>query len=204
LHSGKGINRGRMTHTAQYVTPKIAGAYLVANTTFSGSNDETFGIGARWSNKNIMAYLDWIDYQQALKSDVTTPTKYTDILSAIHDCTLDNNCDKGSAIKVGGKFSADAFDVALQYETIDTGEWQNDTDYIFAAGTFNIDKNNQVMLTYGTASYDVDNMDTTGIAVAYNHKLSKMTNMYLGYGAKSSDADKADESMFTAGIRKKF
>ncbi len=43
LHGGRGINRGRQTNTVQYSSPKMGGIQLVANTTFSGSPDETYG-----------------------------------------------------------------------------------------------------------------------------------------------------------------
>jgi predicted porin len=192
LHGGKGINRGRQTHTAQYVSPKFAGVQLVANTTFSGSNDESMGVGVRWSNKNIMVYADWIDSatNPQITCELTTDPATT--------------CSMESAMKVGGKFSADAFEVALQYE--DAAD-RVGADYIFAAGTFNIDKNNQIHLTYGMQDVDEKggpSADTDGLALAYNHKMSKMTNVYVGYGAKSSDLQNADESMLSAGIRKKF
>ena len=206
LHSGKGINRGRQTHTAQYVSPKMGGISLVANTTFSGSNDESTGVGVRWSNKNIMAYVDYIGFQQAGVDDGAGGFDYD--LGAIHDCTVANGCDMGSAIKAGGKFDMDAFAVALQYETIDTGEWKNDATFIFLAGSFNIDKNNAIHLTYGMQDIDeqagAPSEDTDGLAVAYNHNMSKMTNVYVGYGAKGSDKANSDESMLSFGIRKKF
>ncbi len=65
LHGGKGINRGRSTHTAQYSSPAMGGFSLVANTTFSGSNDETSGIGVRFKTKAITAYADYIGFQLA-------------------------------------------------------------------------------------------------------------------------------------------
>ena len=61
LHKGRGITAGRQTNTVQYVSPKMGGIQLVLNTTVSGVDDETNGVGVRWSNKNILAYLDWID-----------------------------------------------------------------------------------------------------------------------------------------------
>ena len=194
LHKGRGINRGRQTNTVQYTSPSMGGISLVANTTFSGSNDETTGVGVRWSNKDIMVYGDWIDGQ----------------ILAASNCIAPATCETGSAVKVGGKFSAKAFSVALQYEALDgsTNIGVEDVSYIFAAGTFNINKNNAVMLTYGMT--DVDELsgdpsdDSTGIAVAYNHKMSKMTNVYLGYGALDHDVANSDESMITAGIKKKF
>lgn len=190
LHGGRDINRGRQTNTVQYSSPKMGGIQLVANTTFSGSQDETTGVGIRWANKDIMAYVDWIDGQTAD--------------GAAQTCVAPA-CTTESAVKVGGKFSAKAFSVALQWEG---AEDRTGADYIFAAGTFNIDKNNMIALTYGITDVKVasgdPSEDTDGIAVAYNHKMSKMTNVYVGYGAKSSDVDDKDESMFTVGIKKKF
>jgi predicted porin len=182
LHGGRGVNRGRQTNTVQYSSPKMGGFQLVANTTLSGVEDETNGIGIRWANKAFLVYGDWID---GVPTDpVPTSTSTTE-----------------SALKLGGKFTAKAFSIGLQYET---SEDYVSNDYIFASGTFNFNKNNMIALTAGQASNVGTNADTTGLAVAYNHKLSKMTNVYVGYGAKSSDVDAADESMFTAGIKKKF
>ncbi len=156
----------------------MGGIQLVANTTVSGSADETNGIGVRYATKDIMAYLDWID-----------------------------NDAVGDAIKLGGKFSAKAFSVALQYEMLENTVGDEE-DYIFAAGTFNIDKNNAIMLTVGQGDFTsgAASADYTGVAVAYNHKLSKMTNVYVGYGDRSDDDGIAggDDDVITAGIKKKF
>jgi len=190
-HGGKAINRGRSTHTAQYTSPKMGGISVVANTTFSGSNDETSGIGVRWSNKAFMVYADFITGQ---------PTTVDATVSCVSPA-----CSTESAMKLGGKFTAKAFSVGLQYEA---AEDYTGADYIFAAGTFNIDKNNSISLTAGQQTVKVvspaPSADTTGVAVAYNHKMSKMTNVYVGYGAKSSDVALSDESMLSFGIRKKF
>ncbi len=168
----------------------MAGIQLVANTTFSGSNDETNGIGVRWSNKSFLAYADWIDGQAT-----GTPGL---------DCTAPA-CSTESAVKLGGKFHTKVFSLALQYED---AEDLTGSNFIHTQGTFNINKNNMIGLTYGiqerkvAAGAAAD--DSTGIAVAYNHKMSKMTNVYVAYGARSEDADNADESMLTFGLRKKF
>ncbi len=155
------LHRGRQTNTVQYTSPKMSGIQLVANTTISGSNDETNGIGVRWSNKNILAYLDWID-----------------------------NDAVGDATKVGGKYHTKAFSVGLQYEMGEDAA-NNEADYIFLSGVYNINKNNAVILTAGQAEFTAAgggaSFDTDGIAVAYNHKISKMTNVYVGYGAYSDD-----------------
>jgi len=187
LHGGAGIDRGRSTNTFQYVSPKMGGISLVANHTFSGANDETNGVGVRWSNKTILAYADWID-------GMTT--------QACPTCTGDTQ----SAMKLGGKFHTKAFSVGLQYEAAAD---QTSADYMFLSGTFNINKNNMIGLTYGLQDRDeasgLPDDDSTGVALLYNHKLSKMTNVYAGYGAKSEDdTARGDESMITFGIRKKF
>jgi len=187
LHGGRGFNRGRQTHTAQYVSPKMGGIEVVANTTFSGHDDESSGIGVRWSNKAFLVYADYIQSVTATATGVIT-------------CTAPA-CTSEGAMKLGGKFSADAFSVGLQYEA---AEDRTGADYIFASGQFNMNKNNAIILTAGQQSFKVSGADTTGLALAYNHKMSKMTNVYVGYGALSSDATNADASMFTAGIRKKF
>jgi len=208
LHGGKAINRGRETHTAQYVSPKMAGVQLVANTTFSGSNDETVGVGLRWSNKAFLAYADWINSQTGATSDITDPGTGIVIIpkgDAVQDCTAANNCSMESAWKVGGKFSAEAFSLAAQYESAAD---RVGADYIHTQATFNFDKNNMIALTYGIqdrdeAAGEPDN-DSTGMAVGYDHKMSKMTNVYVTYGTRDEDAANKDESMLSFGIRKKF
>ena len=182
LHGGRGIDRGRQTNTVQYSSPKMGGIQLVANTTVSGAADETNGVGVRYATNDLMAYLDWID-----------------------------NSASGDAVKVGGKFSAKAFAVGLQYEMTENAT-NDEADYLFLSGQFNIDKNNAIILTAGQASFTDaagNEADTTGVAVAYNHKLSKMTNVYVGYGDRTDDdivggVNGGDESLFTAGIKKKF
>ena len=208
LHRGRGINNGRMTNAVSYTTPKMGGFSLVANTTFSGSNDETTGVGIRWSNKAFMVYADWIDAQQG---------------SGAQLCESAAACTPQSAAKLGGKWTTKAFALALQYEAaqdltapVGTTDGVGGSDFIFAAGTWNINKNNALILTYGMTDVKEaagdSSEDSTGIALAYNHKMSKMTNVYVGYGAKSSDETfvagddrtSGDESVLTAGMRVKF
>jgi predicted porin len=183
LHGGTGINRGRETNTVQYASPKFSGIQLVANTTVSGAEDETTGVGVRWSTKDILVYADWIDGQTGTAISGTGATTE-------------------SAMKIGGKFSADAFFVGAQYED---AEDRTNYNYLHLNGGFNIDANNAIIATYGTASHITDgNLDTTGMAIAYNHNLSKMTNVYVAYMDKSSDTAAIEDSAFALGIKKKF
>lgn len=182
LHGGKGINAGRQTNTVQYVSPKMGGIQLVANTTLSDSDDETSGIGLRWSSKAILVYADWIDGQTGAAVATGGTTE--------------------SAMKIGGKFTTKAFFIAGQYED---AEDRTEYNYIHVNGGFNINKNNAIIATVGQASHISDgNADTQSFALAYNHKLSKMTNVYAAYGDKSSDAAALENSVLTFGVRKKF
>jgi predicted porin len=189
LHGGRDINRGRMTNAVQYDSPKMGGIQAVVNTTFSGSGEETMGLGVRYNTKNILVYLDWIDSQVGNAAAACTGT------------TAPGTCLTEAATKIGGKFDGDGFSVAAQFES---AEDRTGNDYTFLAGTFDIDKNNMIALTYGIAAAKAANSDTDGVAVMFDHKMSKQTNVYVGYGAKGSDVANNDESMLTAGIRKKF
>ena len=123
-------------------------------------------------------------------------------------------CETNAATKIGGKWSAKAFALALQYES---AEDRTGADYIFGAGTWNINKNNALILTAGQQTRKTvgaaPSNDSMGYALAYNHNMSKMTNVYVGYGAVSNDLDynaaaaqnqTGDWSMLTAGMRVKF
>jgi predicted porin len=210
FHGGQGNNRGRMNNAVQYDSPEMGGIQLVVNTTLSqagggnSSNDETVGLGLRYETKNIYAFFDYI------KEGYQTTT---------------GGVSDESAMKVGGKYSAKDFSVALQYEAVEDfckqqgptnglglGGGNNCGDYIFAAGTYNIDGNNVVALTLGQQS----NV-SQAYALAYVHLLSKMTNVYVGYASVSEDSTGSytlgvDEtgaaqdkgSVITAGLRKKF
>jgi predicted porin len=187
LHNGRAINRGRGTNQLQYSSPKMGGIQLVANTTFSNSEDETIGVGVRYSSKAFMAYIDWIDAQPGTAVSGNGATQDTE-----------------SAVKVGGKFKTKAFHVALQYED---AEDLTGFNYLHANAGFNINKNNSIQATVGTASHITNSdADTTSFAVAFNHKLSKMTNVYVAYGDVSDDltAGSKEDSAFALGIKKKF
>ncbi len=198
LHSReRGINQGRQTNTIQYVSPEFDGAWLVANTSLSGSNSESSGVGIRWASKTVLAYADWIKSQ-------TGDTANSGI--AVNDCNASTNCSSQSAYKVGARYRVKTFALAIQYEEAGNRTGAN---YLFTSGRYNINSNNQFVLTYGRASKDssssVTNVNNhSGYALAYNHRLSKLTNVYVGYGARSSDAANDSPSMFTAGFHKKF
>ncbi len=200
----RGINRGRQTNTLQYVSPNMAGVKIVANTTFSGSNDETIGIGVRWQNKTWLVYADWIDSQTGDLNDTTDPGK------SVAKCDTTTNCSVESAYKVGGSYGTKEFFVSLQYEAAENRTGGN---YTFGSAYYNFNKNNQIIFTAGqySAKDSATDSDSKGYALAYNHKMSRLANLYVGYGKKlSSDdlssglANAGDESMLTMGVRKRF
>ena len=182
LHNGRAINRGRMTSAVQYTTPKMAGFSLVANTSVSGSSDETVGFGVRYENKAILAFVDYIDAQPGGASISTNTTE--------------------SAVKAGAKFSAKSFFIGGQFES---AEDLTGNDYLHVNGGFLINANNIITATYGTASHvTTSTLDTTGMAVAYDHKMSKMTDVYVAYVDRSSDTASKEDSAWALGFRKKF
>ena len=197
LHGGRGLNRGRQTNTFSYATPKFwRQLRLVANTTFSGSNKETDGVGVRWNDKskNWFVYVDWIEGQTGTASQ----------------CTPADNCKTEAATKGGFRYKTKSVLFGLQYES---AENRTGGDYLFGSFMYNINKNNQLIVTAGqfTAKDVTTASDSMGYALAYNHKLSRLTNMYVGYGLKSADKNintglpnAGDESMLTAGLRKRF
>lgn len=181
LHSGRADNRGRMTNTVQYTSPKIGGMSVVVNTTLNDKEDETMGAGFRYESKAFMAYVDYID-TQPIGAALTAGTE--------------------TAVKIGGKFDADAFFVGAQFEA---AEDVTGYDFMHVNAGFSIDANNLITATYGTASHITNSvLDTTGMALAYDHKLSKATDVYVAYMDKSSDDTTIEDSAFTAGLRIKF
>ena len=58
LAAGAGIDRGRLTNSVNYKTPKMSGFQVAFNTTFSGADDESTGIGLRHSTKTTFFFVD--------------------------------------------------------------------------------------------------------------------------------------------------
>ena len=181
-HGGAGTDgQGRMSQALQYTTPKMAGIEIVLNTTVSaagGGNcvtpttpggvgcDETIGIGARWSNKNWLAYIDYLDPNAGGTGPANAATPPTTFLDE-------------SIVKIGGKWSNKAFMVGAQYEAT---EDQTGGDYLFLSGMWNINKANAVALTFGQQ----DNISQS-YAIGYVHSMSKQTNVYAAYGFVEAD-----------------
>jgi predicted porin len=198
MHGGQSNNGGRENNTVQYASPKMGGIQLVANTTVSGAgeclsttppsttckNSETLGVGLRYDSKNIMAYFDYLDPGYVVNSG---------------SASRDNPAEE-SIMKIGGKFSGEQFSVGLQYEMYEDFFCQGAAncsggDYIFASGTYSIDKNNVVALTLGQ-----QDKVSQAYAIAYVHNLSKMTNVYAGWGSVEADTCTATSCSYNLGV----
>ncbi|MCW8936056.1 MAG: porin [Gammaproteobacteria bacterium] len=177
LHSGSGINRGRSTDTLQYTSPKMGGVSVVVNTTFEGVDDETMGLGVRYSTKSILAYFDYIDMAAGTSTE--------------------------SAMKVGGSYKLDAITLGLQYEA--TGDLLGE-DNLFFSANYQMNENDNIAFTFGSASEDTagSGNDGSAFALMYNHKMSKRTNVYAGYLTSDIDDNDTDVTDLTFGIRHKF
>jgi len=183
LHSGAGIYRGRSTNTVQYTSPKMSGVTVVFNTTISGSNEETMGLGVRYKTKNILAYFDYIDMDKDFNDATDTGTE--------------------SAMKVGGSFKTGAITLGLQHEL--TGDLLGE-DTTFLSANYQMNDNDNIAFTFASASEESAGSGNDGSAYAlmYNHNMSKRTNVYVGYGISDIDDNDTDVTDLTFGIRHKF
>jgi hypothetical protein len=159
----------------------MGGMQMVINTTFDGTaEDETMGVGFRYSGRGYMAYFDWVD----MATGATTSE---------------------SATKVGGKFKAGSVTIGVQFESAEDLDGAN---YTFVSAKYGMDKNNSVALSVGTRAVKTvtaSDDDSSSFAILYNHKMGKKTNVYVGYGDRSDDlAGSPGVSNTTFGIRKKF
>jgi len=180
LHKGAGIEGGRMTNAVQYSSPKMGGMWVVANTTFEGVKDESFGVGFRFKNKAALAYFDYLDVPCAACTGATE-----------------------SAIKLGGSYKIAKFTVGLQHELTEDLLGQDTT---FLSGKMDLNSTDMIAVTFGSSAAKSTTVGDDGSAMAfmYDHKLSKRTNVYAGYGVEDMDDDGLDNSDLTFGIRHKF
>ncbi len=182
LHRGAGINGGRSTYTVQYASPKMGGMQMVANTTFSGNNDaNTSGIGFRYSNKMVTAWLDF--------------------LSVGNTANNTNGIIDEGGTKIGALIKATkALKLGLQFEQT---EDLLGADVMSLSATYAVNKSNVIAFTWGETDSDV-----SGFNLGLMHKLSKKTLVYVAYNDTSDESgtpgSPADDSAFALGLRKKF
>lgn len=160
LHGGAGESRGRMTNTVQYSSPKMGGLQAVFNTTVSGNDDETMGLGIRYVAKGIMAYFDYID----------TAAMQT--------------ADADAAMKIGGKYKLDALVIGAQLEMVEDSI--STDDVFFLSADYSLNDTDSVYVSMGdngaddmgfAVMYNHDMSKRTNVYVGY------------GDNASSTDAD---------------
>ncbi len=181
LHKGAGLNGGRSIKTIQYASPKMGGIQMVANTTVSGDGSQnTSGIGFRYSNKMVTAWLDYL---------------------TVGDSGANSSAADESATKIGARIKATkALVIGLQLEQT---EDLLGADVTSLSATYAIDKSNKIAFTWGETDSVV-----SGFNLGLWHKLSKKTSVYVAYNDTSDETgtpgSPGDDSAYALGIRKKF
>jgi predicted porin len=227
LHAGRGEDgQGRMTRHIRYDSPSWAGFdftldYSLDNDGNDGSDDNTYGVGAKYKNGGILVFADYLT----------------------NDAGGDDN-----AWKVGGSWTMAGFGIYGQYEN-DGGlisqqnvgfdpdggvEWNADGQNTWLVGASYTWGNTMLYLGYGQAD-DADTggsipngIDTgyTSWTLAVDHHLSKRTDIYAGYnrldcnsyagsvcgnteidvdpGATNQPASGGNQDFFSVGVRHKF
>lgn len=160
LHGGAGIDGGRSTNTLQYSSPNFGGIDVVFNTTISGADDETSGLGVRYKTKQILAYVDMLS---------SGPVDET-------------------ATKLGVSFSMDALTLGLQYEMTEDyyGGSGTGNDFMFISADFQLNDNDNIALTL----HDNDSDDMGyALLYNHNMSKRTNVYAGYGDNASSTDAD---------------
>jgi len=123
LHAGADIDRGRMTKAIHYYSPKMNNFQIVANTTISGSDNETSGVGVRYATKKSLFYVDVIS-----DGDVAGSSE--------------------SASKVGGFYKFGDWKLSGQFES---SKDIDGSDYWFVAGSYKLSKTGTFKFSTGSA-----------------------------------------------------
>ncbi len=123
LHAGAGIDRGRMTKSLHYATPKFNNFQVVANTTLSGSDDESSGVGVRHTTKESLFFVD-----------------------VINDGDVGGTSE--SASKVGGYYKFGDLQIGGQFES---SEDIDGSDYWFIGGSYKLSKTDSFKFSAGAA-----------------------------------------------------
>ena len=174
LHGGRGITRGRSTNTLQYTSPKMGGAQLVLNTTISGAAEETSGIGVRWSNKNVLAFVDHI------KNDDSDSTK------------------------IGGRYKTKAFSVGAQFEMADDGAGSEvDRIFLSGMYNIN-KNNAVILTAGQIDADTADNATGIALAYNHKLSKMTNVYIGYGDRTDDDGIVGGDDDVITAGIKKKF
>ena len=177
LGAGAGNDRGRLTNSVNYTTPKTNGFEAVINTTFSGNDDESVGVGFRHSSKKHLVFVDYFQ-----------------------DGDTDGFGNSESAVKVGGYYKFSGWTLSGQVEN---SEDVDGADYWMFGAAYKVSDKGTIKFTTGAA--DGVARESSSFALLYDHNLGGMTNIYAGYGAYNDDRDSAnDDDILTFGVRYRY
>lgn len=172
LSAGAGNDRGRLTDSINYTTPSFNNFSIVVNTTFSGNDSETSGIGIRHATKKSLVFIDY--FSDGGVGDVSG--------------------DRESAIKIGGYYVLGSWKVSGQ---IESSKDIDGSDYMMLGASYKIDDTGTVKFTIGEAD---GKKKSSSFALLYDYKLGDKSNVYVGYGSRKDDIN-ADDNIVTIGAR---
>lgn len=121
---GKADDRGRMTNAIKLASSKMGGMQVVFNYGAGGNDTNSMGVGVHYSTKNIVAFVDYYDR---------------------------DNAAGDNAMKVGGAYTMGTMKFSAQFESTDN-DASTATDFIHLNGTFGVGENGTVSVTVGENS----------------------------------------------------
>jgi len=185
LAGSNGSAGGRMTDALQYHSPKMGGMQMVLNTSLDGTGDKNTGIGFRFGNKQLKAFVDYMKIE-------------------VNDTTKTYNVGE-NAIKVGATYKMGATKIGFQHEM---AEDLTNFDYTMLTVTQKLNNNDSILFSYGQRAHiTTATSDSSAFALGYKHSLSKRTSLYAAWLNRSADTASAtnlDKSGLTMGMRLTF
>jgi predicted porin len=170
LHSGAGEEiQGRATNTFRYDSPdfngfKLGAHYTLDNNEGDGEDDNPYGIGASYSNDDLLVFADYIT----------------------NDGSVASPFGEREAWKVGGKYGMGMFSVMGQYEDFQKSSTEEQTAW-HVAGTASLFGINGY-LGLGFGEDDTSGHEYTAWTLALTHNMSKRTMVYAGHSQVDCDA----------------
>ena len=167
FHSGAGEElQGRATNTVRWDSANYNGVKLVAHYTLdsdenNGEDDNPYGVGASYSNDNMLVFADYMDNAQSGTAE-------------------------RDAWKVGGKYDMGMFSVMGQYEDYKNSSTDEETAWHVAGGVNGLLGMN-IYLGFGVTEDDTSNNDANSWTLAVSHDMSKRTMVYAGHSQIDCD-----------------
>ena len=175
FHSGAGEEiQGRATNTFRYDSPdfngfKLGAHYTLDNNEGDGEDDNPYGVGASYSNSDLLVFADYIT----------------------NDGSAASPFSERDAWKVGGKYDIGLFSFMGQYEDYSNSSTDEETAWHVAGGVNGLLGMN-IYLGFGMTEDDTTNNEATSWTLAVSHNMSKRTMVYAGHSQIDCDAGDPD------------